>query len=263
VFRNNFSFSSFCELKGVVSSYLHSKPSAMDILQRNNFMVKTALCLLSLSAITGCYKTPLPGPAPQAVFASYELQYDQNFNTTSANVVFYSGSAKGVYVLLNSLASVTFNGTAIPYNASLHAYQITMNGLVSVGTFVYRDEQNKVYTNTISGIKPQSFLPSLDSIRKSVPYSLGWVGDTLRQNETINVTMTPSVPTGVYSLWTNTLSGSTSMILDPVKLSAIGVTGPATIQMERFLQTNAAQVTAAGGTIRSRYNSMQRNVQLY
>jgi hypothetical protein len=139
-----------------------------------------------------------------------------------------------------------------------------MAGFVNGGTFEYKDLTPTVYTNTISNIKTQAFPLLMDSIKKSNAFTLTWIGDTLRPNEAVNVWIGANTSAALSgTLWIQYLQGSTNVILDANKLTALAINGPAVSVMDRYMQTNALQVTSVGGTIKSTYRAMNKNIHLY
>lgn len=217
-------------------------------------MKKHLFSLLAIIAfatlLTACKKKNLEVDQNK-IYTLYELYYNANTNKTVAIALFRENGWGGKMVDLKYSANVTFNGDMLVYSSDYSGYAKVYSGKITTGTFVYKNTENTVYTNTTpvmdSMIDPHSFA----TIYRTNPYNYAWSGSPIAQNERINL--------HIGSWWWNDNGdfsavdvGATSLTLSTNKLNAI-YPGVLKTYLERINTVGLTQGTAAGGEIRTRY----------
>lgn len=185
------------------------------------------------------------------IYTVYELYYNANTDKTVAIALFRENGMGGNMVDLKSPASVTFNGDIMEWSPDYSGYAKEYSGKLTAGTFVYKNTDNIVYTNTTplmdSLVDPHSFA----TIYRVNPYNYAWTGNPIAQHERINL--------HIGSWWWNSDGyvsavsvGATSITLSTNQLNAI-YPGVLKTYLERLNTVSLTQGTAAGGEIRTRY----------
>lgn len=199
------------------------------------------LTLVALMALVSCEREPSNSVDQQKIFTRYELTYDKNENKTVVKAEFRFGGATGTKLELSSPAQVQFNGVIMPFNSAWAYYELTMSGLVSSGTFVYKDVEGQVYTNTTAQLKSVEFPAGDINLTNGTDYVLHWVGDPLITNETVTVTLSDKV-------FVTGQANATSITLGGVQTNGI-TPGPYVAGMYRTQIQNPSQSPLEGGTI--------------
>ncbi len=186
------------------------------------------------------------------IFVAYELFYDQPEDVTYAKVVFTLGNLTGTRLELSEGASITFDGTTIPFENVRGVYELKLSGLVNNGSFVYNDLDGEKFTNSITlrSVDFPSDVPT--TINRSQSYEITWTGEPVGEGSSSVVATVVPNNLAQTKIFTQANSGATSVVLTPNILSDIEPQG-GTLVLERFDIGDANQTTGAGGIITGRY----------
>jgi hypothetical protein len=220
------------------------------------------LFVLFLSGLsTGC-QTELSSSVDQdRIFTAYELYYDRNSDITTARAVFRFGNLTGTQLQLAAPAEVRFNNDVLAYNSVLGFYERDYSGFLTGGTFVYRDVNNRSFTNTIAGLKIIDFPASFPTnFGRSNSFTLTWAGEPLGTNERLDVLLTSSNITEPQ-LFIQPGAGSTNIVLAADQLTRLAV-GQGNASLFRYLVLPLQQATSAGGSISGRYQPMNKTISI-
>lgn len=212
------------------------------------------------AVITSCTKEESKDVSQDKIYAEYELFYDKNQDKTYASAIFKFSNVLGTQLQLTAPSEIKCNGDIIPYDPVFAYYRKEYAGMVTTGTFVFKDTDGKVYTNVISNIKTITN-PVIDTISKSSSYTYTWVGDALATKESAAITVA-NAANGVYFqyFYQNTV-GSTNFVMGASNLNNLP-TGMAVCHLERTIEKAAGSVTSAGGKIRGKYKALNTNVYI-
>jgi len=131
-------------------------------------------------------------------------------------------------------------------------YEKTYTNLVSSGTFKYRDLDSNIFINTVAMHDTIGFPAGLDTIKKSVPLQINWVGSPLVEKETVTAWVNSNIEGDSRLVSTNNV-GATNLIFPLNQLTQLG-TGPhGTLLMERLYSPAITEATSAGGSVNLKY----------
>jgi hypothetical protein len=225
-------------------------------MKKMNFGILPFISIIGLFLFNGCKKEIVEEPNPETFYAEYELFYNANTNKTAALAKFRLGGPYGNPIEIKDPAMVTFNDDTLLYNSTYNCLCIEYSGKVTSGTFVYKNSNNTVCTNStpiMDSLKhPQNFA----TIHKSAPYTYAWIGNPLAANERVYLH---------FGSW-NWMSasqysvaglGATSIILSTNQLNSI-YSNVYTTYIERIKIEPVQEGANSGGEIRMRY--MPQNV---
>jgi hypothetical protein len=207
--------------------------------------------------VTSCQKQPSDAVDQSRIRTDYELFYDKNTNKTTAIAAFRFGeSITGTVLELSGGAQVKFNNDVLVYNTFLSRYEKEYTGLVSAGTFTYRDVNGKVLTNTVQEIKAIDFPanPATLTISKAQEFLLNWEGSPLVQNDGVGVLIGTLV-------FTETTFNATRVRMTPAQLQSAN-TGAYVAFMDRTTLYPLQQQTNTGGSIITKYRAVNKNVSI-
>lgn len=200
------------------------------------------LALLPLSLLlASCEREPSSSVDQDKIWTRYEIKYDKNTDKTTAFAEFRFGNALGTKLELSDPASVTFNGTEMPFNSVTANYELELGGLVPAGTFVYTDLDNNVFTNSTDSLQSVEFPSAAVTIDSGSDYVLNFVGEPIGSNDVVNVLIADKG-------FATAVAGATSITLGGVQTGEI-TNGPHIAYMWRSLVRDIAQGTSEGGTI--------------
>lgn len=227
--------------------------------------MKTVL-KLSLLAITinlifsSCKKENSEDVNQDKIYAEYELFYDKNQDKTFASAIFKFSNNAGTQLELTSPSEIKFNSDVIPYDPTFAYYRKEYAGLVTSGTFSFKDKNGTVYTNAVSLSKIITN-PTIDTIRRTGSYSYNWIGDSIIANETVGLVIGNNINTLNFQVFLQNTLNSKNLILPLNQLNQLPV-GMSYTQLDRQIETNAAGVTSAGGKIRGKYRALNKNLYI-
>lgn len=197
------------------------------------------------------------------IWTKYELFYNQNEDKTHALAQFRFGGATGTLLELTDStgASVTFNGTVMPYAPLWGAHHLEFAGNITSGSFVYTNTNGTTYSNAIpAGTQSLSFPLGFDTIQKSQAQTLAWAGTALAPNESVSV-FVGSWTWGEDALFYTEADGATEIIMAVNQMANLAE-GQATVYMDRTLRTGLAQGTSEGGFVQYKYRANNATVQV-
>ncbi len=218
------------------------------------FMFVTAM------AITSCKKEDSKDVSQDKIYAEYELSYDKNTDKTYASAIFKFSNALGTNLQLTAPSEVKFGADVIPYDPVFAYYRKEYAGLVSNGTFTFKDKDGVAYTNTISSYAVVTN-PAIDTISKSSSYTYTWVGTSVAANEAMGLTIANLANQLTFQYFYQNAVGSTNIILSASQLNNLP-TGMAVCHIDRVIEKAASSVTSAGGKIRGKYRALDKNVYI-
>lgn len=224
---------------------------------KSTFVLLIAAVMLLL---VSCQREPSDSVDQTKIYTEYHLVYDANTDITYARAVFKFSNITGTQLELVAPAEVKFNNDLLAFNQTLAYYEKQYSGVVSGGTFVYKDLDNNTFTNTITGVKTIGFPSTLDTIHKTGSYTMTWVGDSIITGEGVTVSIDGLYENDVQIFYTNLVnSKSITMPLNKLQLLA---TGNATIYMQRDIINNTIQAPSAGGYIKGVYKPQNKTIYM-
>ncbi|MCU0432480.1 MAG: hypothetical protein MUC87_03370 [Bacteroidia bacterium] len=190
------------------------------------------------------------------IYTHYELFYDKNENKTYAKAYFTFGNATGTSLELSAPSEVKFNGDLLLHNATTGVYEKIYTGLVPAGTFVYKNGDGTLYTNTTDTLEAVDFpaTPSVIDISKSQDTRFPWVGTTVSAGETIYLGV-------AFNSYTETTPGEDSIKVQASSLQNTAL-GAYVGLMDRFTITTPVQKPDAGGVMTIKYRAVNKNFQV-
>lgn len=215
-----------------------------------------ALLLLAMS-FQACRKDSTK-VEPDRIFSQYELIYDQFNNQTRAEVRFRLGTETGRTIRLEGDANVTLNGQRL--ESSGGSYSRIFQGLVDSVSFVFTDNLNRVFTNTLSGLYYMDMPSYLVSFTRGQSMEFVWDGDPLYSPEraVLRIENTEGSSNDVELI--ESRNGSNSFFVDGNRLFDLEPVGSrATLSRELFL---TGEGTPVGATKRIAYSS-RRDILIY
>ena len=221
---------------------------------RNLLIATLSILVLSIS----CAKEDSEDVNQDKIYSAYEVFYNQNTDKTTVLARFKFGGATGTNLELTDGATCTFNGDLLTYNALWVGHVKEYSGLVSSGTFNYEDVNGDVYVNASLQMDTIAQDPTLDTIVKSQANTLTWGGGVLAAGEHVNVFI-GSWTWGEDALIFQGQQGASNVVIGTNQTSSLAL-GTATTHIERVRTSLSIQGTSKGGTIKSRYKPLNKNV---
>jgi len=193
-------------------------------MKKNTLLIGSMLILL-----LSCAKEESENVNQDSIYTIYKLDYDTGTDKTTAHATFRFGGATGTLLDLNEPAISTFNGNELFYNSITGVHEKEYAGLITSGTFVYKDLDDNTFTNTVT-MDTISF-PSVDTISSGTAFTFQWEGNPIGANETAILTIdgTQAENFEVFSILT---VGATEIVLSADKLQNLGI-GNASCTLKR------------------------------
>ena len=223
------------------------------------------LCLLGTILASQACKKESSQVDPDRIKADYTLIYDQRSNQTTAEVRFSTSMFNGRSVQLNQGASVQFNNMNLDY-VSGGTYRRRFTGLIDSGTFVFRDNLDRVYTNTFRGIYPIDLPSWLMTITRGQSMDVVWSGDVVAQGEFVDVRIKSNVGDSDSLVFTAANPGANSIFIDGNRLFEIQPSNEpnsGAIIIERYSAGLPQQTTPEGGSFRVGYRVERLNFTVF
>ncbi len=227
--------------------------------------MKSIFSFLGLSIISGlflttsCKKESSEDVNQDKIYAEYELYYDKVTDKTYASAIFKFGNATGTQLQLTAPSEVKFNNDVIPYDPLFAYYRKEYAGLVTSGTFHFKDTQGATFSNTVNTANLISF-PAVDTIHNSGSYTFTWVGDSVAANEWVDLWMDGTAQNNA-ELFLQYTTNSKNIVLAANRLQNLGV-GAASCSLTRVRETTATGVTSAGGKVRGKYHALNKTIYI-
>lgn len=225
-----------------------------------NYLLLILLVASLPMVMTSCQKEDSSDVNQDKIYVRYELFYNQNTDKTVAIARLRFGSPTGTLLEATNPAYVTFNGDTLPYNIFYSGHAKEYAGLVTGGTFVYRNVDGATFTNSTPAMDTIAFQPDFDTIVKSQANTLTWIGNSLAANESVGV-FVGSWTWGEDAAFLATGQGTTDLVMGIQGLSNLAL-GSSTVYMDRVNQVAATQATSEGGVVRAVYRPTNAVVQV-
>lgn len=203
---------------------------------------------------TSCTRETIDSVSQDKIYATYELFYDKVRNVTEAKATFQFSNGLGTKLELKSPAEVKFNNDVLGLEPLFADYKKEYPGLVTNGTFTFKDLNGKSYVNTISAVPAIDLPANLQSMSRNADYSLSWVGDPVGKGQAVGVGLSSASAISVYG-FLQAVENSTNITLGSDKLKTIATTpdGKVYCIMDRYALNSLQQATSAGGQLKATY----------
>lgn len=220
------------------------------------------LFFIGIFTLVSCAKEDSSDVNQDKIWTEYALYYNQNDDVTHAVARFRFGNATGTLLELSdtSSASVTFNGTAMPYSAVWSGHHLQFAGNVTTGTFVYTNTTGTVYSNSVPmGVNTTTSFPAnFDTIVKSSANTFTWNGPALAANESIGIFI-GSWGWGKDALFYTEADGATNLVMG-INSKANLALGTSTVYLNRTYKNTTINGTSKGGSISYTYQPINDTV---
>jgi hypothetical protein len=208
-------------------------------------------CGLSIG-FSGCESELSDTVDQDKIYILYELFYNKNQDKTYARATFQFSNALGTKLQLAGSSEIRFNNDLLTFQPVLAYYEKEYAGQIGSGTFVWRDTNNKTFTNAISGMKAASLPSPMPSLSKTNSASIVWVGDVLGSGERMVVSLNSSLGTDLQIFQTNNI-GANSVILATNQLQVLPTNQDVTTIIRRYNDVAPTQKTSAGANMFTHY----------
>lgn len=216
---------------------------------------------LAVLCLNACAKEDSADVNQDKIWTEYVVSYNQNDDKTDVVARFRFGNPTGTLLELvdSTDASVTFNGTPMPYSAFWSGHHLEFAGNITTGTFAYTNTAGTTYTNTVpSGAETIAFPASFDTIAKSQAQTFAWVGTPLSANQSVGIYVGTWAWDNDALFYTNATGGN-NLVMGVQAKSGL-TPGQATVYMLRQVENNSINGTSKGGVIRYAYRPLDKNV---
>lgn len=223
------------------------------------FLVLSSLIVLGFGlTLTSCTTAKSVDVNQDQIYAEYELFYDKNTDKSYASAIFKFTNGAGTQLQLTAPSEVKFGNDIIPFDALLGYYRKEYAGLLNNGTFVFKDVNGKIYTNTVTMARTIEN-PTIASISRTGAFTYTWIGDNCTANEVVSLIIgNVAVPTNLQLFLQ---SGGTNLVLPLTQLNQLPV-GNAYCILDRQSELTATPTTgatSAGGKVRAKYRTLNKN----
>ena len=222
-----------------------------------SFTTLSLLFLASVLSFQACRKDSTE-VEPDRIFGQYSLIYDQTTGQTTARARFTVGEENGVTVRLEGNATVSLNGQRLEYSGG--SYTRTFQGTVDSVTFVFQDNLDRTFTNTLSGLLYIDLPGYLTSLTRGQSMEFLWLGESLLSPEVARLTVKNLEGSTREAVYVQTANGATSLFVDGTRLNELEP-GNATATFEREI-LRQGQGTAVGAVTRTTYRT-KRDVTIF
>ncbi len=217
-------------------------------MKKNAFLFGSLLMLFM-----SCAKDESINVNQNSIYTIYQLDYDGSTDKTTAMATFRFGGPTGTLLDLTEPANVTFNGEELLYNSLFGVHKKEFAGLISSGSFVYKDLDNNTFTNTTPTFNTIDF-PSISEISSGGAFTFVWLGVPIAENETVTLTI-KGVQQSNFEIFSSSVTGTTQLILSANKLKNLGI-GNASCALKRtFSKYTVDQGTSEGGRMEVGYST--------
>lgn len=228
----------------------------MKIKLKSQFLSVIVVALLSVM-LTSCAQEESKDVNPNKIYAEYELYYDANQDKTFASAVFKFSNSVGTNLKLSPPANIKFNGDELPYDPNFAYYRKEYSGKLTAGTFIYSDSLRKTYTNQVN-LAPAIENPAVDTIKRTGSYTYTWIGEPVKANELVGLTIVVGATVQVFVQ--NTLNAQ-NIVLPLNQLNGLAI-GEGNRAIDRTVEVPVVEGTSAGGKLRSKYRSLDKKVYI-
>jgi hypothetical protein len=196
------------------------------------------------------------------IFQYYSIVKNEEYGTLKVKAKFRFGGEKGTTLILSAPASVQINDQVMQGREDLfqgYAYKKSdMDFANKDFSFIYRDLDGKIYTNSISteDLTPDQLPDSLDPSRDFI---LEWKGKAVGNSETVYLDITDKKLN--KKSFRSDLKGSRSILIEATALNDL-YPGMLHLKFRRELSRNTEQSAEIGGYINSVFISRMYEVRL-
>ena len=224
---------------------------------QRSFLAILSFVLISFIFIS-CEKEESKNVNQSRIYAEYELFYDINVDKTYASAVFKFSSVTGTQLQLSAPSTVKFNNEVIPYDPIFNYYRKEYAGKINAGTFVFTDAEGKNYTNQVSLAPAIANPTNLESITRNGSFTYTWVGDAVKANETVGLTIGT---VSNFQVFVQNTVASQNLVLPLTQLNQLPV-GTVNCQLDRQVETNVTQGTDVGGKVRGKFRALNKSIEI-
>jgi hypothetical protein len=223
---------------------------------------KIILWMLSLIwLLPGCVSEPSDAVNQDKIYITYELYYDKNRDKSFARATFQFSNALGTKLQLSGASEIRFNNDLLTYNSVIAYYEREYAGLLTSGTFKWKDSNGKEYVNNISGIKAIAFPNPMPTFKKGNSTEVFWVGDALEANERAVISMN-SAAVGDLQIAQRNDVAATSVIVNANQIQNLPTGQNITAIFRRYKDIPVSQKTSAGSVMFTHYQATNVTVQI-
>lgn len=186
---------------------------------------------------------------------SYTFTYDAHTQERIGTATFKFGRT---FLELTPPAEVTVDDKPMTKRDILgHTdYSAKWIGSGTSATFVYRDLDERTFTNTISLTAALTPVDTLAAVSRNMRHFFGWDGAPVQAGEVVWLHV--NVGSEYFSASADAI-GANSVFVEANELPQLGV---GTVYFERVVQPELQQATDAGGSIIASYQSSKVNIQI-
>jgi hypothetical protein len=218
-------------------------------MKKSNLFLPILLFVLSLTI--SCESEQSIDVNQDRIFTVFKLFYNANEDVTYAQAVFRFGNTTGTLLELTEPSQVTFNDEFLTFNTTFKYYEKKLTGLVDSGTFVWKDTDEKSFTNSVS-IDSIAF-PEIDTVSRDAAFEISWIGLPLIEREYIHVWLNGQYEDDASSVIESGV-GKTTIIIPKEKLEIIAA-GDGQLFMDREVFFDLQDGTDAGGRTEAKYRA--------
>jgi len=216
---------------------------------------------LTTLVLNSCAKEDAADVNQDKIWTEYLVHYNENDDKTHVVARFRFGNAMGTLLELvdTTGASVSFNGTPMPYSIFWSGHHLEFAGNVTTGTFDYVNTEGTVYSNSVpSGTDVIAFPSDFDTIAKSQAETFTWVGNPLSANQSVGIYV-GSYGWNKDALFYTNAVGANSLVMGVQAKNSLTV-GTGGLYMLRVVENNSINGTSKGGVIRYSYRPIDKSV---
>lgn len=218
------------------------------------------IAVATILSMDSCAKGNASDVNQDKIYTIYEVFYNKNSDKTWVTARFQFGGPTGTNLQLDGDSYVLFNGDTLPYTWWLGCHWKEYSGRITTGTYIYKNLDGDVFTNSLPAVDTIAFQVGFDTIQKSVANTITWNGTPLAPNEYVSIFI-GSWTWGQDALAVQDGDGTTNLVLGTTQLSTLAI-GTATVYMDRVKQLSASQAPPEGGVIRAVYRPVNATVQV-
>jgi hypothetical protein len=223
---------------------------------KNTFFI----LIIIITGLTSCKKEESKDVSQDKIYADYELFYDKNQDKTYAIAFFKFSNVAGTQLQLTAPSEIKFNSDVLPFDPVFSYYRKEYSGLVTTGTFSFKDVNGTVYTNNASLAKILTN-PTIDTIKRNSAFTYTWIGDSVKVNESVGLVIGNNANALNYQFFLQNAINSKNLVLPLTQLNILPI-GMSYCQLDRQIESVATGTTSAGGIVRGKYRALNKNLYI-
>lgn len=187
-------------------------------MNRNHLVILTVLLLAFM--LGSCKKEITKNIDQDKIWTSFQLNYDENEDKTTAIAEFRFSTSTGTLLEMSDPSTVMFDGTEMEWKSDLAYYQLEFSGLVPSGNFSWVDLDGNMFNNSVD-IRDIAYPSMMGNLHygDSITYFM-WEGLPLDSFETVILEIDGSGPTDTKRFLIDSLN-ATTITIDSLTLSLI------------------------------------------